>query len=113
MRPSDFVSGFLFAALGILLVAQGYFDRDWIRRRDPFDYVLWIRERFGKHTIRYLYLLSGISFIIAGTLIAFVPRISTQPLVIIIVMLVSFISTRFLLNMIENREVTKRKNMEK
>ncbi|MBI5668639.1 MAG: hypothetical protein HZC41_11590 [Chloroflexi bacterium] len=73
MNPSNLASGFLFGFLGVILIAQGYFDQDWIRRRDPFDAVLWIRERFGKNRIRYIYLVQGVAFIIAGVLIAFVP----------------------------------------
>jgi hypothetical protein len=71
VRTQNFLVGIIFVVFGLVLVAQGFYDKDWLYRiwRNPLDPTPRIRKRFGSRAIRYLYTCPGVMYIILGTLL--------------------------------------------
>jgi hypothetical protein len=94
--------GLAFLILGILNIAQSTAKRLWMQRYlgtlQSFVLIVWLRSRFGAYGVRYYYMVLGIGSSIGGIFLIFSTKWVESPIVLIVVMLLAFISAKYVLD---------------
>jgi hypothetical protein len=102
MNVGTFPIGLAFLILGILNIAQSTAKRLWLQRYlgtlQSFVLIVWLRSHFGAYGVPYYYMAIGIGSSIGGLFLIFSTKGVESPIVLIVIMLVAFISAKYVLD---------------